>query len=195
VSRLATWAPPIAWTAVVLALSSASFSAENTGSVMGTMLAWLLPWLGPSAINFLHGLTRKAAHVTEYAILAALWFRAFARTGIVRRPAAATLALLIGVLVACTDELHQATLAARTGSARDVMLDTAGVLLAVVPAWLGWGRAVDAATGMLLWVAVVGGLAALALGLAAGVGGGVLWLTVPVAAVALAYRHRKRVVR
>ena len=51
--------------------------------------------------------------------------------------------------------------------------------------------ATEAATGVLLWVGLLGGLAALALALAAGVGGGVLWLTVPVAAGALVYRWRK----
>jgi VanZ family protein len=191
VKRLATWLPPLAWTAVVLAFSSAPFSADNTGSVIGPMLAWLLPWLSPAALDTIHGFVRKAAHLTEYAVLAALWLRAFARSAAVRVPAAAWLTLLIGVVVAILDEAHQSTVPSRTGSVRDVVLDTAGVLLAVVPARLGGARAVNVATGLLLWVGVVGGLGALALGLMAGVGGGVLWLTVPVAAVALVYRRRK----
>ena len=124
-------------------------------------------------------------------MLAALWLRAFARSGAVRVPAAAWLTLLIGVVVAVLDEAHQSTVPSRTGSVRDVVIDTAGVLLVAVPARLGWARAVTVATGLLLWVGVVGGLGALALGLTAGVGGGVLWLTVPVAAAALVYRRRK----
>src|SRR5204863_1924637 len=81
VSRLAPWVPPVAWTAVVLAFSSDTFSAHNTGSVVAPLLAWLLPWLAPSTIDTIHGLLRKSAHVTEYAVLAALWWRAFARSG------------------------------------------------------------------------------------------------------------------
>lgn len=188
--RLATWVPPVAWTAAVLSFSSATFSAENTGSVIDPLLAWLLPWLSPSSVEAVHGLIRKAAHVTEYALLAALWWRALARSG-ARLRRAAWLTLLIGVTVAAVDETHQSFLPSRTGSARDVLIDTAGVLLAVVPARLGWRRAVDAATGVLLWVGLAGGLAALALAIAAGLSGGVLWVTVPIAAAALAYRRRK----
>jgi len=190
VSRLATWLPPVAWTAVVLVLSSGTFSADNTGSVIDPMLAWLLPWLAPSTIEAIHGLLRKAAHVTEYAVLAALWWRALARSG-ARPGRAAWLTLLIGVTVAAVDEAHQSLLPSRTGSVRDVFIDTAGVALALALARLGWRRAAEAATGVLLWVGLLGGLAALALALAAGVGGGVLWLTVPVAAGALVYRWRK----
>ncbi len=189
-SRLATWLPPVAWTAVVLTLSSATFSAENTGGVIDPLLAWLLPWLAPSTIDAIHGVLRKAAHVTEYAVLAALWWRAFARSG-AGPGRAAWLTLLIGVTVAAVDDTHQSFLPARTGSVRDVFIDTTGVALAVALARLGWHRAVEAATGVLLWVGLVGGLGALALALAAGVGGGVLWLTVPLAAGALVYRRRK----
>ena len=190
-TRLAIWLLPVAWTAVVLSFSSDSFSAENTGGVIGPLLASLLPWLTPGSLEVIHGLLRKVAHVTEYALLAALWWRALARSGVVRAAPAAWLTLLIGVTVAVVDEVHQSFVPSRTGSARDVVLDTASVLLAVVPACLGWRRAVDAATGVLLWVGLAGGLAALALALAAGIGGGVLWLSVPVAAVALVLRRRQ----
>ena len=50
--------------------------------------------------------------------------------------------------------------------------------------------AANTATGILLWVSAVGGLAALAFDIAAGASGGLLWLTVPVAAVLLVYRSR-----
>jgi len=178
------------WTAVVLSLSSASFSADNTGSVLGAFFAWLVPSLSPSALEAIHALIRKAAHVTEYAVLAALWWRALTRGGM-RPRRAAWLTLLIGVTVAAVDETHQSFVPSRTGSVRDVLIDTAGVLLAVVPARLGWHNALERVAAVLLWVGLVGGLAALALAWAAGVGGGVLWFTVPVAAAVLVYRRRR----
>jgi VanZ family protein len=191
VTALATWLPPVAWTGVVLAMSTASFGAETTGGVLHTVLAWLLPGLAPSAVDALHALVRKAAHVTEYAVLAALWFRAFARGGVARAPGAAWLALIVSLLIAGVDEWHQSLLPERTGSMRDVLLDSAGVMLAVLPAGLGWRRALDRVTGLLLWVGAVGGLATFVVSMAAGVGAGALWVTVPLAAVALLY-HRRR---
>jgi VanZ family protein len=172
---------------VVLALSAAPMSAENTGSILGPVLAWL--GLGRAHVHLLHGLVRKAAHVTEYAILAALWRHAFVRGGMARPAVAGALALAISVACAVVDETHQSFLPTRTGAVGDVGLDSLGALAAVVAAQLGWRRAVDMATGVLLWVAVVGGLGALALDLAAGAGGGVLWLTVPAAAVLVVYRR------
>jgi VanZ family protein len=172
---------------VVLALSAAPMSAENTGSILGPVLAWL--GLGRAHVHLLHGLVRKAAHVTEYAILAALWRHAFVRGGMARPAVASALALAISVACAVVDETNQSFLPTRTGAVGDVGLDSLGALAAVVAAQLGWRRAVDMATGVLLWVAVIGGLGALALDLAAGAGGGVLWLTVPAAAVLVVYRR------
>jgi hypothetical protein len=87
------------------------------------------------------------------------------------------------------DETRQSFLPTRTGAAGDVVLDSLGALAAVIASHLGWRRGVDMATGALLWVAVAGGIGALALELAAGTGGGVLWLTVPAAAVLVVYRR------
>jgi VanZ family protein len=190
VSRLATWLPPVLWTAVVLSFSSDDFSAANTGRVLAPLLAWLLPGLTPHGIDVLHALIRKAAHVTEYAILAALWLRAFARSGSVRAPASAWLALAIAVACAIVDEAHQATVPSRTASVGDVLIDTAGAMLAVLPSRFGWSRSAEVATGVLLWIALVGGLAALAVDLASGGASGALWITVPIAAAALVYRWR-----
>ncbi len=189
-SPLATWLPPIVWTAVVLALSSAPFGADNTGSVFAPLLQWLLPWLTPHAIEVVHGLVRKSAHLTEYAVLAALWLRALRHSRVAGPATAAWLALAIAVAVAIVDEAHQTLLANRTGSARDVALDTVGALLVAVSARFGWGAVAETTTGALLWIAAAGGLGALAISLAAGVGGGVLWLTVPIAAIALVYHRR-----
>jgi VanZ family protein len=195
VNRLATWLPPVAWMIVVLSASSAEFSAANTGGLVRTLLAWLLPGLGPHQVEVIHVGVRKLAHFTEYAILGALWFRGLARSGMARPPVAAWLALVICVLCAAVDETHQSFVASRTGSVQDVLLDSLGALAAIVPARLGWWSLADATTGVLLWIAAVGGLGALALDLAAGASGGLLWVTVPLAAVLLVYRRRSSVSR
>ena len=102
-SRLATtWLPIVAWAALIFALSS----IPNLGTGLGT---WDL-------------VLRKAAHVTEYAILGFLLTRAFA----------AVPAFALGVAYAATDELHQHFVAGRHASPIDVAIDALGVLAGIV---------------------------------------------------------------
>src|SRR5712691_7353535 len=86
--RPAHWLPPVAWMAVTFWVSTDSGSGEHTSRILLPLLRWLLPWATPEALDAAHLLLRKSAHVTEYAILAALWFRAFRRGGrrVDRRP-------------------------------------------------------------------------------------------------------------
>jgi len=72
---------------------------------------------------------RKAAHLTVYATLSALWFRAQRGPRSGWRPSWAVLALLVSLLVALADEFHQSFLPSRTGTPWDVLLDTFGALL------------------------------------------------------------------
>ena len=68
---------------------------------------------------------RKAAHMTEFGLLWLLWWRALGhRSQLV--PAA------IAVAYAVTDEIHQTFVEGRVGSPVDVLIDTAGVLLAML---------------------------------------------------------------
>lgn len=102
-------------------------------------------------------LVRKAAHATEYAVLAALWFaelrqlaRALAGASHARGPArtlagashmrgparAAACAFALAVVYACTDEIHQLFVGGRAGQAADVLIDAAGALVGVALALL-----------------------------------------------------------
>lgn len=190
--RPSYWLPPLVWMAVIMAFSSTTFSAEATGGVLAPLLRWLAPWVTDAQVEALHALGRKAGHVTEYAILAALWFRAFATgRGLSPRPSA-WLALGISLAWAFLDEAHQATLPSRTASAGDVVIDAAGAVLALVVARAGSRRPADRATALFLWVAAVGGAGALALNAATGVASGILWVTVPAAGVALVVRRAVR---
>ena len=67
---------------------------------------------------------RKLAHMTEYGVLALLWWRAL-RT---RSPLPAA---LIAIAYAVTDEYHQSFVAGRHGAPVDVLIDTVGVALGV----------------------------------------------------------------
>jgi VanZ family protein len=184
-----SWIPPLTWMAVIMALSSGSFSSQRTGAVFLGLLAGVVPWLTAADLAALHGTARKLAHFIEYAILAALWFRALSRARSLSPGLAWTAAFAICLAWAALDEAHQHFAPNRTGSAQDVAIDAAGSLaaLAVVrPHWLATARAL---TGLLLWVAALGGVAVLAIDRATGVSSGYLWLTAPAAALALAARR------
>jgi VanZ family protein len=186
---LTIWLLPLAWMAMIMWFSTGDFSAENTGSVLRPLLHWLLPWASSSQIAAVHALVRKTAHMTEYAVLAALWFVALTRERRWSARRAAWLALLVAIGWACLDELHQATEPSRTASVGDVGFDTAGALVASSVARLGWRRAIGHLTTMLLWTAAAGGAIVIAINLASGVASGVLWVTVPLAAALLVLRR------
>ena len=74
---------------------------------------------------------RKAAHMTEYAILGLLSF-AFYR-GILRKEKRQFLASLVTAAVyACTDEFHQYFVPGRSAEVRDVCIDTAGAAIGLL---------------------------------------------------------------
>ena len=185
----AYWLPPVVWMAVILFFSSDTGSPEHTSSFLLPLLLWLLPRATPAELDVIHLLIRKTAHLAEYAILAALWFRAFARGRRLPPPTAAWLSLSISLVWAFLDEWHQSALLSRTGSAMDVVLDGAGAVAALAAARLRWRASVALATAVLLWIAAVGGAAVLAVNTSTGVASGILWLTVPAAALGLIARR------
>jgi VanZ family protein len=183
--RPAHWLPPVLWMGLILSLSTDTASAEHTGRLLLPVLRWLLPWAAPGQLDTIHGLLRKGAHLTEYAILAALWYRAFTRERTLGPQPAGWWALVISVAWAILDEWHQSFPPSRTSSAVDVAIDSAGAALAVVLGHRGWRAVLDGATPILLWLAAAGGTAVIAINAWAGVPSGALWITTPVAVLTL----------
>ena len=68
---------------------------------------------------------RKLAHATEFGLLFLLWHRALRFRNL---PAA----VVITVAYAISDELHQTQVPTRHGSPVDVLIDCAGIAIAVV---------------------------------------------------------------
>ncbi len=106
-------------------------SAGHTSRFLTPFLRWLNPAISPEAIAHAHCFVRKAAHVTEYAILSGLLFRAL------RGPLAgfwprAAFALLPAILFAAIDEWHQSFVATRTASLGDVCIDSLGAVVGIL---------------------------------------------------------------
>src|SRR5262249_55232405 len=161
--------------------SSGAMSSEHTGSIVGPILAWLLPSLRPAHADLIHYVLRKSAHVMEYGILAVLWRRGFVHGERLRPRPSRWAALAVCMAVATRAEGHRRFVPGRPGTPTGVVLASTAAAAAIVFTSVGWWRVVEAATVVLLWVAAMGGVGVLALDLAAGVSGGVLWLSVPVA--------------
>ena len=133
----------IAWILVILCalfilgLGGAEFGAAQTSRYLLPTLRWLFPDLTISTYLELIVWIRKTAHVVEYAVLGALAFRAVFLSTDSALLRVALLAVGVAACVAATDELRQALLPARTGSAWDVALDVTGALVAIAFAfWL-----------------------------------------------------------
>lgn len=196
--RFAAFVPPVAWMGVIFWLSTGTFSAEQTASWILPLLHALFPWATPGQIEFLHWLGRKTAHVTEYAILAWLWQRAFLKSGPPGLSRGSETAAAFGLTVAYAifDEIHQGWSGQRTASARDVALDSFGGLTALTLARRGWRRTLEGATTLLLWVAAAGGSLLLFVFFLAGAPARWLWGSVPLAWIALwGWRRHRRLDR
>ena len=128
------WLPALAWTALIFLFSSGLFSSEHTGHFLRSLLEWLVGRIPQPRFEFLHFLVRKAAHLTVYAVLSVLWFRARRGPRSGWQSDWALLALLVSTLVALGDEFHQSFIPSRTGTPWDVVLDSFGALLA--QAWV-----------------------------------------------------------
>jgi VanZ family protein len=130
------WLPVVGWMAFIFVGSTDAFSSGHTSRVIGPFLRWLWPGLPDAVVESAAFWIRKAAHVTEYAVLGALWWRALRRP--VRRdprpwswPVAGQ-ALLGSALWAAADEIHQAFTVTRGASVRDVALDAVGATLGLL---------------------------------------------------------------
>ena len=127
------WMPILVWMILIFAGSTDALSAEHTSRFLVPFLRWLNPGISMHALANVHFLLRKLGHFTEYAILAALLWRALRVTFISRGNAAiAAIAFFCAAIFATSDEFHQSFIPTRTASAHDVAIDCVGALFAVL---------------------------------------------------------------
>jgi VanZ family protein len=125
---------------VIFAASSDTYSYEHSSLLVEPLLRWLFPHMPEAQIHTIHYLLRKCAHLTEYAVLALLLWRAL------RKPVKnvfcpwnwreVRLVMLTTMLYAATDEFHQHFVLARTSLVSDVFIDTAGGAAGLLAFWI-----------------------------------------------------------
>jgi len=130
-SFLKYWLPLVIWLGVIFVGSTDLMSTQHTSRFIVPFLRWLDPHISWAAINTIHTVIRKLGHVSEYAILALLLWRALCsgRTLRTETPILFGAVLLVCAVFAVGDEFHQSFVGSRTPSDRDVLLDSAGALL------------------------------------------------------------------
>lgn len=128
------------WIALILLLGTDDFSAQQTGGIVGRVIAWLFPGASPATPDAVNFALRKGAHLSEYGVLGLLAFHAIRLGAPARTARAVVLALLLVLGVSGVDEVRQTRSPVRTGSARDVGIDLTGASLALVGRGAASGR-------------------------------------------------------
>jgi VanZ family protein len=124
------WLAPTIWLAVITVESTNLGSSDHTSRILYPVFHFLFD-MNPARFAIWHAVLRKTGHFVGYFTLSVLLFRSW-RASFPRLSTRwclqwATLAFLGTVLVATLDEWHQTFLPSRTGTVRDVILDsTAG---------------------------------------------------------------------
>ena len=139
------WWVPVGLWLVVIYLFSAQTGAQS-GDLRRGLTRQLLSWLVPNCEALEAELQaeklaafglfiRKCAHFTEFAVLGGLTFNALARWQARTGWQQAVWAALGGLLVAISDEIHQAFVPNRGPAVTDVLIDFSGVLCGVLLLW------------------------------------------------------------
>ena len=131
----------IVWMCIIFAFSSQPAEESSEVSigfsyrmVSSAGIFFHLPWDEEEfrrIANAIEGYIRKAAHMTEYAILSVLlylWLENWQLT-LAKR---SVIAVFLAMIYAASDEFHQLFVQGRSGSVRDVMIDSAGAILGIL---------------------------------------------------------------
>jgi VanZ family protein len=127
------WLPSVMWLAIIATESTNLGSADHTSRILYPIFHFLFD-MDQSQFAGWHVVLRKTGHFVGYFTLSVLLFRSW-RASFPRLSTRwclqwATLAFLGTSLVAILDERHQSSLPSRTGTFRDVILDSSAGLVA-----------------------------------------------------------------
>jgi len=147
------WLPLLVMPTLIATESTDMMSGAHTGEHLRHLLLWAGVHLGGRQLELLNLVLRKGGHMVGYGLLCFSWLMLLRGTywmqhdyvnslkgrmkvqRILWRPEWAGLAVLCTFLVAAADELHQMSIPSRTGTWRDVALDTSAGVLAVAIVW------------------------------------------------------------
>ena len=133
------WLPALLWMGTIFSASADSKSFEHSSRIIAPILRFFFPRLPAATVDEIVFLGRKCAHLTFYAVLALLFWRALRKPmrGDMRpwQWREARLAILLVALYAATDEFHQLFVPSRQALVTDVLIDITGGIVGVILLW------------------------------------------------------------
>ncbi len=128
------------WLAIITLESTDLFSSSHTGAWLRALVTAVVGPVSPAWFELFHAVLRKTGHVMGYGMLSFLLFRAW-RVTLDWADSAwafrwAAISFLMTAAVASLDEWHQTYLPSRTGTIRDVFLDSAAALAVQFLLWV-----------------------------------------------------------
>jgi VanZ family protein len=147
------WWPVLFWLGVIRMESTDTASASNTSQLVYVVVATVYPKVERSSVEQLDDVLRKSGHFLGYGILAVLVFLALRNTNrdrvraLLQRPWGtqlrdfwrrewALIGMLMTIITASFDEIHQTFIPSRSGRWQDVVLDTFGAAILMLMTYL-----------------------------------------------------------
>lgn len=134
-NRLKYWIPAICVAVLISVFSTHYFSGEETARFIIPFLRRIFPAANPHTLSLMHVGIRKLAHITEFGVFSIAVFHGIRGERYGWRLQWAITTLLIAVSYAGLDEWHQSLIPVREARFRDVLIDSAGALLAQALVW------------------------------------------------------------
>lgn len=140
VSWLKRLLPALIWCAIIFIGSTDLLSSNNTSRWIDPIIRWFDPGISNLDLDRVMHIIRKGGHVTEYAILAILLWRAIpkettSKIGSPWRWPDAAIAQGACAFFAMSDEYHQSFIPTRTAAVKDVLIDATGAAIGLALVW------------------------------------------------------------
>lgn len=128
---------------MIFSASTGLGSSQHSSRIIEPVVRWLIPNVTKETLDLIHYCVRKAAHFSEYAVLAILIWRALRSDvrliGSRGWGSQFRLVLLLAALYAASDEFHQMFNSMREARVMDVVIDSLGATFGGL-LWLCWYR-------------------------------------------------------
>lgn len=136
VLQVASWSAVLIWMAVIFLFSAQpAYESDSLSQGVSRFVFHLAEQVVPSidpdvSMTTLNYLVRKVAHFTIYFILSLLTINALRASGI-KGPKAVVWTLVMCIIYAASDEIHQAFVPSRDARLKDVLIDSAGAAVGI----------------------------------------------------------------